>query len=317
MSFFRMLCRIRCGSGAALLVAGLMLLMEVPQAFAARLAIVLSEDSAPYQEAYQALRAQLDHAPHDAVLIYAGDLSVPLLGGAQLVVAIGVRAAEAVAALPIRTPVLAAMVPRAWYLKSGRSLLADSSRREQSVIFIDQPHERQAALIRLALPEARRIGVVLGSDQPGVANELAAALQAQRLSLVPALLSDAERLLPTLEGLLPEVDLLLAIANPLVFSRATAQSLFLTTYRYRVPVLGYSRSMTRAGALLSLYSSPEQIGRQAGEIAAAALQGSLVRLPAPAYPAYFSISVNEKVARSLGVALMAESELAARMGARP
>lgn len=289
-----------------------------PQASAARVAVVLSEDSAPYQEAYQAMRLQLDDSPHGYYPVYADALTAPLLAGAQVVVAVGVRATEAVAALPIRTPVLAAMVPRVWYLKTGRGLLAAGGRRELSAIYVDQPLDRQAALIRLALPEVRRVGVLLGSEQAQLVPELDAALRAQRLDLVSALLpADEERLLPTLENLLPDADLLLAVADPRVFNRSTAQSLFLTTYRYRTPVMGYSRSMTRAGALLALHASPAQIGQQAAETVVAALQGGAVRLPVPAYPVYFSISINEKVGRSLGIPLASEAELAARMGARP
>lgn len=292
-------------------------LLLVSQAHAARVAVVLSEDSAPYQEAYQAIRTQFDATSHDFHPVYAEGLSAAMLGGAHLVVAVGVRAGEAVAALPIRTPVLAAMVPRTWYLKVGKRLLAEGGRRELSAVYVDQPFERQAALIRLALPNVRRVGVLLSTDQAGLVPELESALQANKLTLAAALLPADGRLLATMEGMLPGVDLLLAVADPLVFSRSTAQSLFLTSYRYRTPVLGYSRSMTRAGALLSLHASPAQIGQQTAETAIAALQGTVVRLPPPAYPVYFSLSTNDKVGRSLGIPLAPEAELATRMGARP
>lgn len=295
--------------GVSLLLAG--------QALAARIAVVLSEDSLPYQEAYQGFRSQLDPSPHGFYPVYADSVSAASIHGANLVVTVGVRAVEAVAALPIRTPVLAAMVPRAWFLSAGRTLLAEGGRRDVSAVYIDQPFERQAALIRLALPDARRVGVVLSAAQAGLVGELDAALRAHGLGLVPAILPDEGRLLPTLEGVLPDVDVLLAVADPQVFNRSTAQSAFLTTYRYRVPVVGYSRSMTRAGAMLSLHASPEQIGRQAAEAVIAAVQGTAVRLPAPAYPVYFSVSVNDKVGRSLGYALPAEAELEKRMGVRP
>lgn len=287
------------------------------QAFAARIVVVLSEDGVPYRQAYQAFSGQFDATPHGVYPVYADSVSASSLSGANLIVTIGVRAVEAVAALPIRTPVLAAMVPRTWYLKTGKSLLADSGRRDFSVIYVDQPFERQALLIRQALPDAERVGVLLSARQAGLVAELEAALRPHGLRLVSAILTDEGRLLPALEGVLPDADLLLAIADPQVFNRSTAQSLFLTTYRYRVPVLGYSRSMTRAGALLSLHASPDQIGRQAAEMAISAVQGTSAQLPAPAYPAYFSISINDKVGRSLGYTLPAEAELEKRMGARP
>lgn len=283
-------------------------------AAAARVAVVLSDDSAPYQEVYQVISAYLDNTPHVASRVYAEGPVAPAINEARLVVAVGVRAAEAAAALPHRIPLLAVLVPRAWYDKTGRARLTDNGRRYASAIYLDQPFGRQGQLIRQVFPEAQRVGVLLGADQGGQADALEQALRAQRLSLVHGTLSSQERLIPPLENVLSEADLMLAVPDPLVFNRNTAQSLFLTSYRYRVPVLGYSRSLTRAGALLSLHSSPAQIGLQAAESVSHALNSVPLRLPPPAYPEYFSISVNEQVARSLGVALPSEAELEKRLG---
>jgi ABC-type uncharacterized transport system substrate-binding protein len=236
------------------------------------------------------------------------------LNETRLVVAVGVRAAESIAALALRTPVLAVLVPRTWYDKTGRTRLSDSGRRGASAIYLDQPFERQGQLIRLAFPEVQRVGVLLGAEQGGLVGEMDDALRAQRLSLVHATLASEERLMAPLENVLSGADLLLAVPDPTVFNRNTAQSLFLTSYRYRVPVLGYSRSLTRAGALLSLHSSPAQIGRQTAEWVSNALSSAPLRLPSPAYPAYFSISINEQVAHSLGFALPPEAELEKRLG---
>lgn len=297
-------------------VACVCLAIVSSQAVAARVAVLLSDDATPYQEVYQVIRAYLDDTPHEAVRVYAEGLTPAALNDARLVVAVGVGAAEALAALPERPPVLAILVPRAWYLKTGRARLGNSSRRGLSAIYLDQPFERQALLIRLALPDVRRVGVLLSAEQSSVVNELDSALRAQGLSLVYATLTPDERLITPLEAVLTEADLLLALPDPLVFNRNTAQSLFLTSYRYRDPVLGYSRSLTRAGALLSLHSSPAQIGRQAAEWISSAMQGGTVRLPPPAYPSYFSVSINDQVARSLGFILPPEADLEKRLEGR-
>ncbi len=283
------------------------------QALAARVAVVLSADAAPYQEVYQVIRAYLDDTPHEVSRVYAENLTAGSLNDARLAVAVGVGAAEALAALPERPPVLAILVPRAWYLRSGRARLSSGNRRNQSAIYLDQPFERQALLIRLALPDVRRVGVLLSPEQSGVLGELEEALRAQRLTLVHATVTADDHLIAPLETVLAEADLLLALPDPLVFNRNTAQSLFLTSYRYRDPVLGYSRSLTRAGALLSLHSSPAQIGRQAAEWIGNAMQGNAVHLPPPAYPSYFSVSINDQVARSLGFTLPSETDLEKRL----
>jgi hypothetical protein len=288
-------------------------LLSAP-AVAARVAVVLSDDSAPYQEVYQVIRAYLDDTALEVSRIYADDLTASALSEARLAVAVGVRAAESLAALPVRPPVLAVLVPRTWYVKTGRVRLGDGGRRSVSAIYLDQPFDRQAHLIRLAFPDVRRVGVLLSAEQDGgLLEELDEALRVQRLILVHGTLTGEERLITPLENVLSESELLLAVPDPLVFNRNTAQSLFLTSYRYRDPVLGYSRSLTRAGALLSLHSSPAQIGRQTAEWVSSAIQGIPVRLPPAAYPTYFSVSINERVARSLGFTLPPEAELEKRL----
>lgn len=299
---------------ACLALACAWLALAGAPAAAARVAVVLSDDSAPYQEVYEAMRVRMADASHELSRVYARDLGASSLNEARLAVAVGVRAAESIAALADRPPVLAVLVPRAWYVRTGRARLTDNGRRAASAIYLDQPFERQARLIRLAFPDARNVGVLLGTDQGWMAGELAEVLRSQRLALVYQTLAAGERLIGPLETVLSGSDLLLAVPDPLVFNRNTAQSLFLTSYRYRVPVLGYSRSLTRAGALLSLHSSPEQIGHQTAEWVGDALQGPAVRLPPPAHPAYYGVSVNEQVARSLGVTLPPEGELLKRLG---
>lgn len=299
-----------------LAVACACLVLVSAQAVAARVTVVLSNDSAPYQEVYQVVSSLLDDSSHELSQLYAEKLTASSLEGASLLVAVGVRAAETLASLPSRAPVLAVLVPRAWYVETGRTRLSDRGRRSVSAIYLDQPFERQARLIRLAFPEVRRVGVLLSNDQGELVSELSESLRAQQIGLLPGALSSDERLMTALESVLSGAELLLAVADPLVFNRNTAQSLFLTTYRYRVPVVGYSRSLTRAGALLSLHSSPAQIGRQTAEWVIGAIQGVSVRLPPPGYPAYFSVSINEQVARSLGFALLPETELEARLGGR-
>lgn len=294
------------------LACACLLLVSVP-AVAARVTVVLSDDSASYQEVYQVIRAYLDDTSHEVIRVYAERLNAVSLNESRLAVAVGVRAAESLAALPVRPSVLAVLVPRAWYAKTGRTRLSGGG-RSASAIYLDQPFERQARLIRQAFPEVQRVGMLVSAEQSGLVGELDEALQAQRLRLVHVTLSGEERLITALENVLSDAELLLAVPDPLIFNRNTAQSLFLTSYRYRVPVLGYSRSLTRAGVLLSLHSSPAQIGRQTAEWVKGAIQGVPVNLPPPAYPAYFSISINEQVARSLGFTLPPEAELEKRLG---
>ena len=94
---------------------------------------------------------------------------------------------------------------------------------------------------------------------------------------------------------------MLAVADPAVFNSATVSNVLLASYRAKLGVYGFSPSYVKAGALVAVYSTPAQIGVHTADTVRALLRGSAV--PALQYPADFTVSVNEHVARSLGLSL--------------
>jgi putative ABC transport system substrate-binding protein len=284
-------------------------------AHAARVSVVLSDNAQPYEEVFEAIQAQLVSRHHVVIRQVADALGKAMdPASSDLLVAVGVDAAESIARSQTKKPVLAVLVPRDWYVHGGDNLLV-SDKRSFSALFIDQPFPRQMRLISKALPLAKTVGVVVSPEQAWQLPDLKAAARQFHFKLDEAITHSDTRLVQSLEQVLPSSDLLLALPDASVLNRTTAQTFFLTAYRYRVPVVGYSHSITTAGALCSIYSTPKQIGRQAGEILLKALSGDPVRLPAPQYPKYFSISVNTHVARSLGISLPDEQTLIRQTGA--
>lgn len=306
----RALARVK-GFGLAGLWACLMWLPWSHPVSAAQLVVVLSDDSAPYQEVYDAIRTSTDGAI-TITRLYA-DAPSEAAQNARLIVTVGVRAAEFVAGVGGKTPLLAVLVPKSWYLKTGRPLLTGNGRRVVSALYLDQPYARQASLIHWAFPDAKRVGVLVGADQAQVHEEIGAALRSRGLTLVSEVLDPQQKLIEPLEKLFTQSDLMLGLPDADVFNRTTVQSVLLTSYRYHDPVVGYSRSLTRAGALVSLYSTPAQIGRQAGELVMKQFESGYSQLPSPAYPRYFSVAVNQQVARSLGFRVPSEAELERRL----
>jgi ABC-type uncharacterized transport system substrate-binding protein len=282
---------------------------------AATIAVVLSDDSAPYQEVLASIQSRLG-SEHNVVRELPDQFAASDPASARLVISVGVRAAEAVAEKSAKTPVIAVLVPRDWYIHGGQARLA-TDQRPATAVFLDQPFSRQLRLVREALPEASKLGVLLSNTQAWQLHELQSQAKPLRLSVNEAILGSDQRLVESLEKLLPGVDLLLALPDAEVFNRGTAQTIFLTAYRYRVPVVGYSRSLTRAGALVSIFSSPDQIGQQAAELALKALSSGAVKLPPAQFPRYYSVSINEHVAHSLGLELPAEATLLKRMQEGP
>ncbi|MBZ0106358.1 MAG: hypothetical protein K8H84_12110 [Sulfuricella denitrificans] len=277
-------------------------------AAAANVAIVLSNDSAPYHETASSLRATLGQGGiKTEVSVYVqSEKKVEFSGeNTDLIVAVGLSAAQELAAQNLSIPVLAVLIPRQAFEKIARQ----RDNKFFSAVFLDQPLARQMDLIRQTTPDRRRVGVVLGPESQGMLKSLQAAASEAKLLLTVEKIGAAEELLPALQRVLADSDLLLAVPDPLVFNKGTVQSLLLTTYRYQEPVIGFSHAYVRAGALASVHSTPEQAGRQAGDVVLRALGSRSLWLPPPEYPRYFSVSVNYQVARSLGLSLTDETSL--------
>lgn len=289
-----------------------MLALSSLPAQAAVVTVVLSDESAPYQEAAEAVEAAL-RPQHRVVRVLADKLAISgtALSRANLIVTVGVKAADLIAAQGGSTPVFAVLVTEDWYLSQGRARLSAGGRSAGAIV-LEQPLSRQLRLVRSAFPKADTIGAVVGHRNAGMLEALQAAAEAEGFELASAVVESESALVPTLGQVLKEADLLLAVPDAEVLNRNTVQSVLMTTYRYRDPMVGYSKALSRAGALVSLYSSPEQIGRQAGEVAGKALIGG--KLPGMLWPKYFSISVNDHVARSLGVDVPAEEALLNGLG---
>jgi ABC-type uncharacterized transport system substrate-binding protein len=115
---------------------------------------------------------------------------------------------------------------------------------------------------------------------------------------------------------LAQSDVMLGVVDPLVFSRTSAQSVLLTAYRRRVPLIGISSAYVDAGALAAVYSTPAQIGRQLAELIEQFSQNPTAKLPPPQYPKYFSVAVNYQAAEVLGLDIDDEENLERRLSNR-
>src|SRR5207247_1683988 len=106
----------------------------------------------------------------------------------------------------------------------------------------------------------------------------------------------------SLESLAQEVDALWGIADPVVLTPETAQSILLFCFRNNIPFIGLSESWAKAGALYALDRDYADIGLQCGELALKALE-SRAPLPAPTSPRKVVYALNIRTARHMRIAL--------------
>ena len=98
-----------------------------------------------------------------------------------------------------------------------------------------------------------------------------------------------------------------------VYNRETLKGVLLSCYRQRRPVVSYSPAHVKSGALASIYSSPEDIGRHLSILVERRLEHQKSGKDNYQYARFYSIAVNRQVARSLGMELPDHDELRKRI----
>ena len=196
--------------------------------------------------------------------------------------------------------------------QDARALAGLGASTALTLIVLNQPLGRKLSLIAETVPGARSVGLLLG-PQPAARRRLLEA-RIRRAGLVPhsAEVTSAQQLMPALQRLLVDSDVLLALPDAGIYNRNTVMSILLSSYRHRRPVIGFTASYVRAGALAAVFSSPADIAQQAAEILDEVDGPSGLRTQV-LEPAHFHVAVNRRVARSLHLPTTSGDLLAQRL----
>lgn len=192
-------------------------------------------------------------------------------------------------------PVVAALIP-----KEGLQATLRHAPPNLTAAYLDQPFERYVELIKLAWPSFNRLGLLVGPEQSQSSPAMFKAAQERGFKLSLGRVSRPESLFGTLRTVLSESDVLLVLPDAALADAADLQTILITAYRQRTPVVAYSPALVKAGAALGLYASPAQAGRQVATLLRATLSGSRV---SPRLAEGITVSINEQVCRSLGWSL--------------
>lgn len=284
----------------------------LPAARGADVALALSSSGGVYAEFEAAFR---QYSQGSAWRVrWVG--TIDALDGAppvDLIVAVGSEAARASLRRHPGTPVVATLLPRQAY-DQALAEAAPRPRGSVTAIVLDQPVPRLLSFIRHLLPERRRVGVLAGPQTRALLTQLRQTAGTGGLRLESEEVDAEASPVAALNLLLPRSDLLLALPDPSIYRRDNVRAIFLTSYRFRRPVIGFSQAMSTAGALASIYSTPAQIARQAADLIRP-LGVETLSLPAPQTPGLFAIAINGSVAQALELSLPDEAALRRAMAA--
>jgi putative ABC transport system substrate-binding protein len=274
----------------------------------ALITVVLSQRIEPYQQTLAGFRralAGVRPAPEYRLIDLDGaeapGATLAAAGGtrADLLVAIGTRAARAVRSHEPGVPVVLASVTEPHPHGGG----ADAWVAGVSMEF---PYSQQFQTLRSVAPRVRTVGTLYESGNRSLISLAEAAAREAGLKLVRVEVRSVDEIPAALESLIGRVDALWAIPDATVFSQETASYIILQTLRHRIPFMGFSQNFVKAGSLVSLYPDFEDIGYQAGVMAREVLGGKRPSAGGIVTPRKAMLAVNLRVADVIGLSIPAE-----------
>jgi len=271
----------------------------------ARVVVVADEHNTVHQQFIGAFRRQLDGAT--VIEVVRDSAGREALRRASLLVSVGSLAARGLAAMQLEVPIINSLIAEA----DWRRLSAESGERQRrTAIYLEQPPSRMLALVKTALPDRQQITIALGPSSQRVAGAIEQNCRRQGLRCEVVMVADEGDIERALQMAAASGKVLLVLPDPRVVNATTARNLILGAYRRGVALVGYSRAMVKAGALMAVHSTPEQLGEDAAAMAHEILTRGAGPLPVSRYPSRYSVSVNYQLARALRLDLETEAELA-------
>jgi len=194
------------------------------------------------------------------------DLNKNKIEGSQGVyIAIGSKALTHLIDLKLKAPILTVFVKRNAFFH-----IIKSTEHEQlasgelanlnniGAIYSDPPINKQLHLINEMFGKSASIGVITSPISSYIKKELSLMARSQNLSIKFVDYDPNDNINKTINSI-KEQSVLLAVPDSLVWNSATLKNIVLSTYRNEQPIIGFSRSLVKAGSIATYYSNLDHI----------------------------------------------------------
>jgi putative tryptophan/tyrosine transport system substrate-binding protein len=214
------------------------------------------------------------------------------LGGKEvrLLITVGNHAFES-AAQSGTAPMLVTMLLRA-------DLAGSRLRPPAGAVSLDVPLGDILSRVASLLPGKTRAAMIRSPDGIPQAT-LAAQAKAAGMTLRVLDCPRPDKLLELFLSLRGQVDFVVCPPDGALYNGTTVRPLILASLENRLPVVGFSESFARTGAVAAVYPDYYDVGSQAGELARKYLAGA--GLPENESPRKLKVAANPRVARLLGL----------------
>ena len=191
----------------------------------------------------------------------------------------------------------------------AQNKLNKNTTNNNATLFMTQPYCRQMKFISLLNKHWNTISY-LNTRKKSINNEAIEQCAAKHnLSIQAFNTKNTNYLTESIKNALSDSDILLALPNKNIYNKKTVKNILLTSYRYRKPVIAFSKSFVNAGALAAIHSNAEQIAQSASILIEQYFSSDKQFKNLINYPDTFDISLNKQVFRALDITIPDSKQL--------
>jgi len=294
------------------------LLFATSSVYASTNIIIYDEKSAYQTKFYQYLINKTNHSNIKFITLNSSTLSKQQITQhtPSLVINLDKKSPQQLVDLKLKIPVLHTLLTNAdstKYLKCQFSCKVKN--RKHHFFVLDQPPNRQLALIKLVKPNTKNIGVIYSKKTSNQVTLLEQTARHLSFNIKP-FLTNSDTLGFKINDMAKSSDVLLAFSDDVIYNPTTLPQILLTSYRYRTPVIGFSKGFIKAGAVAGVVSNLNQLATQLSEALLDFDDGQAIISSGTIYPKYFSVISNRRVANSLNLRFPSDSALTTTLNSR-
>lgn len=178
---------------------------------------------------------------------------------------------------------------------------APDSTDRLSGIYREQPLERQLRVVRSTLPTLNTLGVLLRPEQESMHASIRRIAKSSGLQVRIHAFTGEVKPSAAIQNLAMESNAVLATPDAAIYNKDTMFGILLTSFKSGVPIVGYASEHHDAGALLSIYSTPEDMGKDLADLVSESERTGARYSPVIRFSKYYHVTTNEHVAKSLGI----------------
>lgn len=229
----------------------------------------------------------------------------------KYIISIGRDAAKLVLDTAPKQPVLFTLIPQQTLHLLFNTYTRNSPQKNYYSIVINQPLIRKFRLAKILLGKNITVGMTLGKKDSKIENYIFRNAHKAEIKINLTYTSNFNTAIDAIKKSLKNSDVFIAQHDINAINRHTAKWLLYMSYKNNIPVIGYSPSFTKAGAVTAIFSTPEQIGKQSAEWLIAMTLKKPVRTLQ--YPKYFIVDINKQVLRILRLKDITHHEIESRI----